>query len=118
MSCTRNINTPGNYKLERRQQNAMDQYRTNIAFSTPENTNLPGNGLLHSWLPNTQMSNNAVDTESFLRGIGSTNLMDPQPQFVPEPRTHNIEQLHLFETRPIIMPVPMVIEKNQRPGFP
>lgn len=117
MSCTRNKNTPGNYKLERIQQDSIQQYRAAEHFATPEQTYLPGNGFLHSWIPNTQLAHNAVDIESNLRGIGSTNLVNPMPTFVPEPKVQNLQQMHLFKTQDIIMPDPLIIEKNQRPTF-
>ncbi len=59
------------------------------------------------------MSSNAPDIESFLFGIGSTNLVNPAPVFVP--RLTTLASSNLFEKAPVLVPEPLVIEKNQRP---
>ena len=117
MASTRNRNTPGNYCLEQRQYLGSENYTLypNSQYGAAYNTRLPGNGLLPAQIPWNKLSYNAADTESFLFGINSTNLVNPAPCFKPE-----ITQLHsanVFEKGPTLMPEPLVIEKNQRP-FP
>jgi hypothetical protein len=88
-------------------------------YGDANNINLAGNGLNSSRLPWDRLSHNPVDTESFLRGIGASNLENPQPaaDFSPRPMVQNLQQMHLFENRPCLMPEPLVINKHQRPNW-
>jgi len=117
MASTRNRNTPGNYCLEQRQYQNFSTYTlyTNSQYGAAYNTRLPGNGLLPAQIPWNKLSYNAPDTESFLFGINSTNLVNPAPCFVPE--ITKLDSTNIFEKAPVFMPEPLVIEKNQRP-FP
>jgi len=115
MSSTRNRNTPGNYFLEQRQYKEHAQYTlyANSQYGTAFNTRLPGNGLLPGQIAWNKLSYNAPDTESFLFGINSTNLVNPAPAFVSEPV--KLDSANVFEKGPVYMPEPLMVEKNQRP---
>ena len=117
MASTRNRNTPGNYSLEQREYKQFENYTLypNSQYGAAYNTRLPGNGLMPAQIPWNKLSYNAADTESFLFGINSTNLVNPAPCFKPE-----IVQLgcaNIYESKQTLIPEPLVIEKNQRP-FP
>jgi hypothetical protein len=117
MASTRNRNTPGNYCLEQRQYQNSSNYTLypNSQYGAAYNTRLAGNGLLPGQIPWNKLSYNAADTESFLFGINSTNLVNPAPCFVPEPVKLN--SANIFDKDATLIPEPLVIEKNQRP-FP
>jgi hypothetical protein len=117
MASTRNRNTPGNYNLEQReyQQSQIYTLYPNSQYGAAYNTKLPGNGLLPAQIPWNKLSYNAPDTESFLFGINSTNLVNPAPCFVPE--IVKLNSANIYEKTSIYMPEPLVIEKFQRP-FP
>ena len=117
MSSTRNRNTPGNYYLEQQQYKQSGSYALypNSQYGAAYNTRLPGNGLLAGQVPWNKLSYNAADTESFLFGINSTNLVNPAPSFVPE--IVQLSSVNIYEKTATFMPEPLVIEKNQRP-FP
>lgn len=117
MASTRNKNTPINYKLQQNQFKNSEGYTTYqySQYGQAYNTRLPGNGLNPAQIPGNQMSYNSTNIESFLFGINSTNLVDPAPVFVPELK--QLGTANIFETGPVYMPEPLVIEKNQRP-FP
>jgi len=117
MASTRNKNTAGDYSLEQRQYRQFEQYTLypNSQYGAAYNTRLPGNGLLGGQVPWNKLSYNAADTESFLLGINSTNLVNPAPCFVPE--IVQLDSVNLFTKEATYMPEPLVIEKNQRP-FP
>ncbi len=117
MASTRNKNTPGNYSLEQRQYEQSRTYALypNSQYGAAYNTKLPGNGLLGAQIPWNKLSYNAADTESFLFGINSTNLVNPAPCFVPE--ITKLDSANIFEKSNVYIPEPLVIEKNQRP-FP
>ena len=117
MASTRNKNTPGNYCLR---QMSYAESRNYLAFINGANgyayeTRLPGNGLNPGQVPWNKLSSNAVDIETFLYGINSTNLVNPAPCLTPEIKI--LKTANIFEKEPTYIPEPLVIEKNQRP-FP
>jgi len=117
MASTRNRNTPGNYCLEQRQYQQSENYTLypNSQYGAAYNTRLAGNGLLPGQIPWNKLSYNAADTESFLFGINSTNLVNPAPCFVPE--ITKLDSVNIYDKGYVSIPEPLVIEKNQRP-FP
>ena len=117
MASTRNLNTPGDYNLEQRQNrnNANYTLYPNSQYGAAYTTRLPGNGLTPAQIPWNKLSHNAPDIESFLLGINSTNLVNPAPCFYPQ--LTKIDSVNIFEKDPTIIPEPLVIEKYQRP-FP
>jgi len=117
MASTRNLNTRGNYNLEQRQYRDMANYALyeHSQYGAAYNTMLPGNGVNPGQVPWNQLSNNAVQIESFLFGINSTNLVQAQEPLVPELKKLNTA--NFFESTPVFVPEPLVVEKNQRP-FP
>ena len=117
MASTRNINTPGNYCLQQNEFKQFENYTLypNSQYGNAYSTKLPGDGLNPAQIPWNKLSNNATDTESFLFGINSTNLVNPAPCFVPE--ITQLETANLFKKQPTIMPIPMLLDANQRP-FP
>ncbi len=118
MSSTRNKNTIENYRMEQR---ALESARSNLLYEHSSNGNafeplLPGDGLLGARIAHTNLSHNAVDVESFLYGIGSTNLV--QPQDPVSLQSKNLRTLEIVDRRlPVFIPEPLVIEHGQRPNF-
>lgn len=117
MASTRNRNTMGNYNLEQKQYHQVESYTLypNSQYGAAYNTQLPGNGLLPAQIPWNKLSYNAPDTESFLFGINSTNLVNPAPCFKPE--IAQLRSTDIFEKAPTLIPVPFTPDKDQRP-FP
>lgn len=117
MASTRNNNTPGNYCLQQRSYTEGRQYTTykNSASGEAYDTKFAGNGLNPGQMPWNTLSQNAADIESFLYGINSTNLVQPQAPLVPE--INNLQSANIFEKETTYIPEPLVIEKKQRP-FP
>ena len=115
MASTRNKKTHGNYCLEQREYAQSVNYTTyaNSQYGTAYTTRLPGNGLTPGQIPWNQLSHNAADIESFLFGINSTNLVNPAPTFVP--KLASLDSVNIFEKKPVMLPEPLTIEKNQRP---
>jgi hypothetical protein len=115
MASTRNKNNPGNYKLQQISFSEYREYLVTPEYGTSYQTNFPGNGLLPGNIPRNKMSSNSADTESFLFGINSSNLVSSPRCFLPQIETPT--SLDLFEKTKIIMPIPLNIEKRQRPQF-
>ena len=117
MASTRNRNTPGNYYLEQRDFRlaaAYDTY-THSAYGAPSQVAMPILGITPSRMARDTLSTNAVDIESQLRGINSTNLVTPAA--VMPPQLKRVKEVAYFNTLPLQMPHPLVIEPQQRPSF-
>ena len=117
MASTRNRNTSGNFCLEQKEYKQFENYTLypNSQCGAAYNTRMPGDGLMPAQIPWNKLSYNAADTESFLFGINSTNLVNPAPCFKPE--IAKIESTNIYEKKTTFIPEPLVIERNQRPGY-
>lgn len=123
MASCRNKNTIGDYHLQQRNYALSQNYTLyeHSQYGTAAHTAMPGNGLMPGAIPWTQLSSNPADTESFLFGIGSTNLTKPRPPpFVPQIKDYCGKQANLYSNTGIssnvtLIPKPLVIPNNQRP---
>lgn len=113
MACTRNRNTKLNYAVEKQKSKNTENYM--LQNTRPPEIFLAGNGLISNGrIAGSELAYNPVDIETFLFGIGSTNLEAPAPLIlIPKPKM--LRTADLFEKREIIMPDPLVVERNQRP---
>jgi hypothetical protein len=117
MASTRNKNTPGDYHLEVNQFRNFESYNLfkNGAGGEAVTTNLAGDGVIQGQMPWNKLAHNPADVESFLFGIGSSNLVNPMKTFTPDLIQN--ESQHFFNKTPTYMPDPLIVEKGQRPGF-
>jgi hypothetical protein len=113
MASTRNLNTPGDYKMEQKSFKDKLNYLTDNNFGKPKEIYFAGNGLLMGRIASESLSSNSCDVESFLRGIGSTNLVEPMPEVKPD--INNYKSLDIMNRVSMIMPEPLTVMKNQRP---
>jgi hypothetical protein len=113
MASTRNKNTPGDYASEKKAIQLQVDYNTYHSYGVPSVNYLPGDGLLSGKVASASLSNNFCDIESYLRGIGSTNLETPQPEIVPSIK--QLKSLAVMEKTPLIVPGDLVVEHGQRP---
>jgi hypothetical protein len=115
MASTRNKNDRGNYRAEehgRQSQRlySMYEYQPNGRAIT---NNFAGDGLLMGQMGPSALSYNYVDIDSYLKGVGSTNLVSPLPEV--KPALKELESLAIIDRIPLVMPDPMRIVKHQRP---
>jgi hypothetical protein len=118
MTSTRNKNSQLNYNLEKSNKEKLLQEKLYLHSSSgrPISECIPSIGYSPSHLSRDALANNAIDIESQLRGIGSTNLENPCEQVIPSIRTLDFKEF--FERQQsVVMPYPMVYEKNQRPNL-
>jgi hypothetical protein len=118
MASTRNRNTPGDYATEQLRYNTRADYLSyekSSHYAIPTQTYFPGNGLVGMKAAHRNLSHNYSDVESYLFGIGSTNLVSPTA--VPEPQIHPHKSLNMIDKTPLIMPEAMKIQENQRRMF-
>jgi len=113
MASTRNKNSPGNYALETEGKLAQAQYKIDEMYSVPPETNQPGNGLLAGSVGPSKLSSNYCDIESVLRGIGSTNLVTPQPDVIAN--VYNLRELNVSNRIPLILPKAYQHNNEERP---
>lgn len=112
MASTRNRNTSGNYHLEQNMNVGQSEYFTYVNSTVPVKTLYPGNGLMMGQVGYSRLSHNGTDIESYLRGIGSTNLVEPVIH--PVPQYKSIQSLNIFERNPLIIPEPLVVKHGER----
>jgi len=62
------------------------------------------------------LSNNTPDLESYLFGIGASNLVKPNNK--PPMLINKMDDIKFFNQTDAIMPTPLVIENRQRPVGP
>tara|TARA_Y100000389_G_C17436672_1_gene505967 strand:- start:639 stop:998 length:360 start_codon:yes stop_codon:yes gene_type:complete len=117
MSSTSNKNTLGDYTLEQNINNSISNHMTYIhnASGLAYTNHLAGNGLLMGKNAPETLCNNYCDIESQLRGIGSSNLVIPKKEILPELKYN--KSLSISERLPTIVPESIQLDKDQRP-FP
>jgi hypothetical protein len=117
MASTRNNNTNGNYRLEQRNYHLANTYigYEHSAYGQPAYEAIPCFGVTPSKMSRDTLSHNSIDIESYLRGIGSTNLVQPLEPVVP--KFKSVQEVSYYERLPLFVPQPLVIENNQRPLF-
>lgn len=118
MASTRNINTPVNYRLEEQKYKTAHVHvmYENSAHGSAYDPRIAGNGLNPGNMPGNTLSTNSADIESFLFGIGSSNLVEPCQPLKPELNT--LSSFHVFENQPVCMPEKFILETKQRPLAP
>jgi hypothetical protein len=112
MASTRNKNNIGNYQQETKTFRSFYNHMLNPQSGVSYQTSHAGNGLIAGRLPWDKLSENAADTESFLFGINSTNLVAPTQCFIP--KSMNLETVDIFEKPKVMIPLPLII-KPERP---
>lgn len=117
MAATRNKNSAGDYRLQTRENAkfADSVLYENSAWGIQNTTYLAGDGVFAPRIPYTQLSDNGVDIETFLRGTHSVDLENPMSSFAPIPQLRQMKSLSMYKKADLVMPVPLVVEKDQRP---
>jgi hypothetical protein len=118
MASTRNKNTKENYTLEQRSLHLARDYDLykNAPNGPAYAPGLPEFGFNPSVMGRDTFAYNSIDIETALFGINSTNLVETQSPVVPNLKT--LPEIKYFDRLPkLIMPMPLVIENNQRPHF-
>ena len=116
MSSTRLRNQPGEYTLEQKKNSYICDNRIWADRTTRSYIAFPELGFNVSHIPNNQISHNATDIESNLYGIGSTNLIKPKQEVIPQLKSQI--PITFFSKPNLILPIPFHHEKGQRPIIP
>ena len=115
MAATRNKNLQGDYNLEQWSKNKI--FETNSFLNAPQGKSIQlhyaGNGLIGGRMHARDLAHNYCDIESYLRGIGSTNLVTQQEPVVAHYKTLN--SLNVIHKKPMVIPDNLIVEPEQRP---
>ena len=114
MASTRNLNTKGDYAVKKKESSAIHNYMTYSGFSTnfePAYFKRGANPSIYAG----QLCNNAIDVESTLRGIRSTNLEGPS--FSATPELIPIGEKQYFTVNPTYIPQPYHHSTVERPLY-
>ena len=116
MASTRNNNTPSDYCLQQRSyKQALGYDLYPYKYLAPD-TRFPCFGINVGSVPNTKLSCNPINTESFLYGINSTNLVNPASAFTTVVKCQ--PGIEFFNRPRAFLPPPLVLPKCQRPVGP
>jgi hypothetical protein len=112
---SRNNNTIENYNLEQKRNKQIYEYRffENAGNGSAYTTHLQGNGLGIAKLHPKELSDNYVDVDSYLKGIGTSDFIQPR-SFQYQPKRNQF--LHIEQREPILLS-PFQALLSQRPGF-
>ena len=113
MSSTRLKNQRGEYRLQQIVNHNILNNRTNSIKRISNLDAHPQVGINVSHMPNTVLSENAVDIETNLFGIGSSDLVNNRPHITP--RLRKLPDVYYYKPTEIFIPEPLVIENDQRP---
>jgi len=115
MASTRNNNTQGNYEMEQSVYTKRNKYDTyqHSQHGMAYRNEMPAVGILNGQMPRETLSRNPIEIESMLFGINSTNLVNPRKPATP--RLNKLPEREYFDRPKVVMPLPLAIEKNQRP---
>jgi hypothetical protein len=117
MASTRNRNTREDYCMEQSINRQLSNYLSfeNASYGKATQTSFPGDCVNMGKMPAEVLSQNSVDIESTLFGIGSTNLVNPKAP--TQAKLYKIDTKPFMDRMFVAYPEPLVVENNQRP-FP
>ena len=119
MASTRLKNSKSTYNREQSTHKHRFSHISYVGKILNENNHLPDLGINAPYMPNglnhNILSNNGVNIESTLFGIGSTNLVQPKKETCGN--MNKLENVKFFKAKPdsnYKIPEPLVIETNER----
>ena len=112
MASTRNKNTQGDYKFQQRNNVLADAYKVN-EYGKSYRDARPTQNINYGKLSRETLSDNPIDIETQLFGIGSTNLVNPKTDVRPE--LNSIGYVDFTDPKNMVHAPEMIIMNNQRP---
>ena len=101
MASTRNRNNPGDYRSEHNELLRGSHYKTYDSFAQPTESMLPGDGLLTGRMGSQALATNSCDVESFLYGIGTSNLVETYQRPIAELKP--LSSLSIMNKLPVLV---------------
>lgn len=115
MASTRNLNTPGDYLLEKQLNQGILQQRLYDGFGTNRQAGFFTDGANPSKMHSSHFSSNSTDIESMLRGIRSTNMEGPSFQVAPLFKP--MGETSYFDKMQMVMPKTYYHSTEERPNY-
>lgn len=112
MASTRNKNMRAEYSLEQNNNTGIRDFNIN-QYGRGVNEANPTHMMNHGSMARDALSGNAVDTESQLFGIGSTNLVQAQEPIRPDVK--KLGNVDFSERKGLVNHDSIYIMNNQRP---
>ena len=112
MASTRNKNTLGDYRLEQQNKEHHKDFFIH-GMARPINEPNPTHMMNYGSKSRDALSNNAVDIESALFGVGSTNLVDGYVP--PRPSLNTFSDIDFSKRHEVVMEKSPKYLRNQRP---
>jgi hypothetical protein len=120
MASTHLKNSKGQYCLEQRDHKLTETHDFYKGYKIPFQSSLPVLGFnpsnMRAGIYNNILSNNPIDIESDLFGVGSTNLVKAKKTVYPS--LNKLPEKCFFSRPHLVIPNPLVIAKNQREQGP
>lgn len=115
MSFTRNKNSKNDYLIEKKQIQKQYEYNMNNIYGTQPYPYFPGDGLIGSKIPSSQLSVNFCDVETKLFGIGSNDFENNRPEIIPQ--LNELKSLDISDKIKFVLPKPIEINVKERPMY-
>ena len=120
MASTSLKNLPGQYCKETTANQLNSEYLVFKNKKIPAKSDFPDLGInvgnMAGAYTHSILSNNTADLESYLFGIGTSNLVKTFRK--PAQKLNTLDNLKFFEKPGYAMPNPLVVENRQRPTGP
>lgn len=111
----------GDYECELRRHEYQITYFAQPGdhyYGRPTTTYLPGNGLLAGRVNALELANNAIDMDTWLKGIGTCDMTGTRPVTRDtQPDLRYLQTLDIYQRCPTVIPDPLIVERNQRSGL-
>ena len=112
MTSTRNNNMPSEYVLEQRTNTLINKHNVN-EYGRSHRDAHPTQNINYGSMSRDALSNNPIDIETDLFGIGSTNLVEPKAP--TNPSLNTLPHTDFTDPR-LFVPAPtLIVMNNQRP---
>ncbi len=115
MASTRNLNTPGDYILEKKLNNDVIQQRLYDGFGINSQPGFFTDGVNPSKMHSSHLSSNPTDIESMLRGIRANNMEGPS--FSVTPLFKPMGEISYFDKLAMVMPKTYYHSTEERPNY-
>jgi len=113
MAGTRNKNMYSDFCVEQNARQKQEDWLMNSTSCIHHKPAFPCAGINVQKFPSTLLSNNPVDIESNLYGIGANNYIFPTKPFSPD--LLELSNVSFFPTPKVYIPILPTLLQNQRP---
>jgi len=117
-TCLKNL--PAQYCNDQQREHLSREYLVYKGKKIPNDSRLPDFGInagnMAGAYTHGVLSQNTPDLESFLFGIGTSNLVTPYKK--PSLNINKLDTVEFFKKTKAQMPQPLVVENRQRPIGP